>query len=97
MITTGKNLSTRLETLPIVTLWKAKVHKHLHKRLSLVPVPSQVNPVHIFPFCFLKTRLNMILLSMPRSTKRIFPESFLMPPPPHVFLYHACHMSHPPP
>jgi hypothetical protein len=76
MTMTGKNLRTRRKPCPSATLWNAKIHYHLHKRPSLVPVLSQVTPVHTLPTCFFETHLNTILPSTPRSSKSLFPSSF---------------------
>jgi hypothetical protein len=51
-------------------LWNAKVHYHIHKSSSLVPILSQRNPVHTTP-----SNLQLILiLHLPNG---LFPSGFL--------------------
>jgi hypothetical protein len=48
-------------------LWNPKVYHRVHKNPSLVPILSQMHPVHIFPPCFPKIHSNIIQTSYPFS------------------------------
>jgi len=56
-------------------LWNLKVHYSVYKCSLFVPVPNQINPVHA-PSHFLNIYLNIILLSMPGSSKWCFSVRF---------------------
>jgi len=51
------------------TVWNLQVYYCHHSTLPLVPIHSQVNPVHTHPSHFFKIHIKNILPCMPRSSK----------------------------
>jgi len=49
--------------------WSRQVHYCVHNNLLLVPILSQINPVHALISCFFKIHSSVILPSTPRSSK----------------------------
>ena len=77
-------------------LWNPKVHYRIYKSPPPVPVPSQVDPVSAPSTShFLKIHLNIILPSMPGSSKWLFLQ--FSPPKPciHPCSSHTCYMPRP--
>lgn len=81
-------------------LWNLSVHYCVCYGLPLIPIHSHMNPVHTLPWLFPKVNFNIILPSMPESSKwplsfRLFSQSFVCTSYLSCALY-VLHPSHPP-
>jgi len=50
-------------------LYNPKVHHHAHKGPPLIPILTQMHPVHTFTPYFHHIHSNIVLISTPRSSK----------------------------
>jgi len=62
------NGSSASEGIPHI-LWYLRIHYHVHKSPQVVPVLSQINPLHTLQSNLFKIHFNIILPSMPKSSK----------------------------
>jgi hypothetical protein len=67
----ANRLSSNLEILHLSL--SPKVHYHVHKTLTPNPTLSKMNPVYNIQSYWLKINFNIILPTMPRSSKWLFP------------------------
>ena len=66
------NMSSPSQQIPRI-LRNPKVHYGIHKHQLPVPVRNHIKPVHATPSHFLNLHFNIILPSMSRSSKWLFP------------------------
>jgi hypothetical protein len=83
------NTHSSRQEIPL-PLWNQKVHYRVHRNPPLVPILSQVNPVN-FPHYFSKINSNIIIPSVPTSSRGLFPSGF---PTKSLYsrLFHACYI-----
>ena len=62
------NRSSTSQGIPCI-LWNPKDYDRIYKRPPPVPILSQISPVNVIQFHFLKIRFNIIVLFAPASSK----------------------------
>jgi hypothetical protein len=62
------NSHSACQEIPLL-LWNEKVHYRVNKSQQMIPILSQMHPVHNIQPSFLKIHFNIILPSMPRSSE----------------------------
>jgi hypothetical protein len=74
-------------------LWSPKIYSFIHKNLPLVPILSQINPVHTTSAYLSKICFNilspLLRLALPNG---LFPSSFPTKSYMHSSFHHACYI-----
>jgi hypothetical protein len=74
------NISSISQEIPRI-LWNPKVYYRIRKGPPTVSIQRQINPIHNFPFHFLKIHFITTFPSKPKSSKWLFPSGLSIKTP----------------